>query len=362
MYTLKIRSVPAQVEPVEGIGGFVSLTELKSVLIRLFPCWEIFKLSRAIHALRLWGPDAVFDSDRYRMPYPARVYTGRELFGLLLDHRHFSKIVRTVEPLLTSTDMGVAVEAKSYSLRMEGDLGHTDTLLTVCAELGIARDVFIRTVNGESTVGRMVDAAVATFDPGQEMEWTIEALARYLAPSSGWTNRFGENYSFGQVVEKLVKRGGGEGSCLGTHVPYAIAILLRLDERHDILGRAPRASAIKYLQVVSRTLEQGQASNGTWPSRWTPGVPDDYIPDTDEARTLVGLTLMGHHMEWIAFAPEEVRPRKDCLMKALKFMTEHTPAMADGAVQEYYHLLTHVGNALCHYAGVIPSSAYKLFL
>ncbi len=77
---------------------------------------------------------------------------------------------------------------------------------------------------------------------------------------------------------------------------------------------------------------------------------------------MAGLTLMGHHMEWIAFAPPDVRPSEGCLVRALEFLIGQTPLLVDSAVREYYHLLTHVGNALCHYAGVKAMSAYKLLL
>ncbi len=71
---------------------------------------------------------------------------------------------------------------------------------------------------------------------------------------------------------------------------------------------------------------------------------------------------MGHHMEWVAFAPPDSRPSAVCLKKALRFIVRNAPLLADSAVQEYYHLLTHVGRAICHFAGIEPTSAYKLFV
>jgi hypothetical protein len=355
------RAVPASVRPADGIGGLASTDDVKPTLARLLPCWGIFKLSRAIHALRLWGPDAVFDVDRYRTPYAARVYTGRELLSLFLDHRHFARVVSSAPPILTATDHGVIVESNSGSIRMEGDLAHIDKLLRVCGELGISRDTFMRTSNGESTVGDMVRGSIAMFDPGQELEWTVEGLGRYLAPTVGWSNRFGEPYTFDQAVGRLTSRAKGTGSCFGTHTPYALAILLRLDDEYKFLKRSSRADIVRYLQDVSRLLEDCQTSNGNWRFRWAPAVPS-LVEDSDEYRTVAGLTVMGHHMEWIAFAPPKARPGPRCVKMALNFLIENTPQLSDSAVHQYYHQLSHIGRALCHYAGVEPTSAYKLFV
>ncbi len=158
----------------------------------------------------------------------------------------------STEPLLTMTDDGVTVESKSATARMEGDLAHVDKLLRVCGELGIARDTFIRTSNGESSIGGLVRGAMSKFDSGQEIEWTIEGLARYLVPSPGWANRFGQFYTFDNAVERLVGRKMGTGACFGSRIPYALAVLVRLNERYEFLKHSSHAKAIRYLIDVSR--------------------------------------------------------------------------------------------------------------
>ncbi len=50
---LLVRAQPARVEPAEGIGGLILIADLKPVVARLLPCWEMFKLSRVLHARRV---------------------------------------------------------------------------------------------------------------------------------------------------------------------------------------------------------------------------------------------------------------------------------------------------------------------
>ncbi len=198
--------------------------------------------------MRLWGADAIFDTERYRVPFSSRVYTGRELLSLFLDDHYFRRFVVSVDPIMRVTDNGVMVEESSTRLRMEGELVHVDKLLRACAEIGIAPSVFVRASNGESSVGEMVRFSIARFDARQELEWTLEALARYIVPAPGWTNRFGEAFTFDDAIQILVERKRGEGPCLGIHVPYVLAILLRLDDGYRFLRNSSRLLVTRYLR------------------------------------------------------------------------------------------------------------------
>jgi len=46
-----VKTDPAQAYPSDGIKGLVSVAARKAVLVKLLPCWEILKLSRALYAL-----------------------------------------------------------------------------------------------------------------------------------------------------------------------------------------------------------------------------------------------------------------------------------------------------------------------
>lgn len=355
-----VRLSPVSVPPSEGIAGLVSRSDLKAALGLLLPSWDVLTLSKAAHALRLWGIDAVFGERHHPSPVRSRIFTGRELLSIFLDHRFFLRFFR-LEPLLRLTDYGVLVEKYSGPVRMDAGLVHVDYLLRTCAELGVPSDTSVRTCDGESTVGGMVRYSMASFDPGQELEWTVEGLARYVAPAHGWVNRFGQYHTFDETVGAILSRQRGEGSCLGTHVPYTLAVLLRIDEKEPILGDSSRAKAVEYLKEASKLLEEEQLGNGTWPVRWVPAIPEYEGVDREELRTRAGLILMGHHLEWFAMTPADLRPGSGGVRRALDFVVEAVPRLSESAVQEYYYLVSHVGKALCYYAGVDPARDYELF-
>jgi hypothetical protein len=365
----KVRALPIRSGVRSDLAGLVSITDLREILARLLPSWEIFKVSNAIHALRLWGPDAVFDTDRFPSPYRSRVYTGRELLSMFLDDRQYRRVVVSQSPLLKSTNYGVLVESKQTKMKFEGAPAHVDKVLRVCGELGVPSDTFIRTPTAEATMAEMVRGSVATFDSSQELEWTVEAFARYLADDR-WTNRFGEEFTFDDAARSLLNKPMGSGSCLGMHVPYVAAILLQVQEQHRILGPGIDRELRLYLKRASARLQGQQNENGTWPIQWAEGVPQQAVLDPDVGDELppslsanhpvVWMTLLGHHLEWIAASPEELRPPLTCIKRAVTFLVTRIATLSDRSVHEFYHLLTHAGRALCHYAGIDPTRAYKL--
>ncbi|MGH2638109.1 MAG: hypothetical protein ACRDF4_02315, partial [Rhabdochlamydiaceae bacterium] len=143
--------------------------------------------------------------------------------GYLLDHRIFRKIAPGESPLLFTTRYGVRGRIIPTGIHgsFTGPLGHTDDILRACAEIGLSSDDVLYTIDGEASIRHMIQDSTARFEINQELEWSSEALARYLAPQSSWINHSGKEISFNDIASSLLKRVPGEGTCLGTHVPYA---------------------------------------------------------------------------------------------------------------------------------------------
>jgi hypothetical protein len=343
-----VRDVPVPVAPADdGLAGLVPGGELRGLLADLAPAWPAFKTARALHAFRLWGPDAAFPAASFTHPFGGRVFTGAELTAYLLDHRAYHRIAPGDAPLLLRTPYGVRVRTYSAGVAgtFAGELAHPDDLLTACGEVGLPADTPLHTADGEARVGDLVSDSVARFTPRQELEWTAEALARYLAPRRRWANRFGEEFSFDDAADALLARAPGRGACLGTHVPYALACLCRIDESHPILSPRARERVARRLRETSLLLVAARQGEGHWSGRWAPGVRD--FPRTPAAEAGAAVVATGHHLEWVALAPPECRPPRavigDAVRGAFALLRGWGPGDRAGAYLE----LSHLARALC---------------
>ncbi|MGE3819673.1 MAG: hypothetical protein AB7I30_09575 [Isosphaeraceae bacterium] len=357
-----MNQVPFALVPACGCGDLVDPAAVRSVLARLIPTWSVFKVSNAVHALRLWGPDAVFDGERHPSPFGKRIFTGRELLGLFLDHRQYRRLVRSGASLMRATDHGVVVTAGSARVNMEGDLIHVDKLLRTCADVNVLPSTFIRTIDAEATVADLVRGSVATFDASQELEWTVEALARYIAPVRGWVNRFGERFTFDDAVAVLTGRTLGRGACLGTHVPYVLCVLLPVDAVTSILKPRFHAAAIDYLRGIRRRLLDHRRENGRWGGDWAPAGEEEVRIVGRDADEPARVTVTAHHLEWAAIAPPVARLPDELIRHASGYLVEFMRRLDDAEVNDYYPVLTHAARALCHFAGIDPLDGFKLLL
>lgn len=360
--TIAITRRPHQVRPGPA-PALLTEGQLAPILAKLIPTWESFKVSKAIHALRLWGPDATFGDPKSASPFHTRVFTGRELLGLFLDHRQYLRSVHATSPILEDSDDGVIVRYKSASRRLEGDLAHVDKLLRVCGELDIPSDFRIRTPGRETTLREVVRGAVANFDASQELEWSVEAFARYFEDAKSWTNRFGETFGFDEAVQALAGRGVGKSPCFGTHLPYALTMLYRLDDSVPRLGRASKETIRALLRGFSDDLERSQRDDGSWPMTWSGGVvlsPEVRRNEDPAVDLTLRLTVLGHHLEWIGFAPEDLRPGLASIRRAVDFALESFHRVPLSIVEDQYHALTHLGKALCTFAGVRHTESDRL--
>jgi|SRR5579875_148173 len=82
-----------------------------------------------------------------------------------------------------------------------------------------------------------------------------------------------------------------------------------------------------------------------WGPRWSPTIS---ISKKDEQ--LLSLTATGHHLEWVAIAPPDLRPPKAAIAKAIEGVLRiwQKPGwFTSVAYSECYLDLTHLARALC---------------
>lgn len=350
-----VRAEPVPVVYYPGLEDLVDRAEARELLQRLVPSWYALKTTLVMHALRLWGPDATFPPERFLRPFDGRVFSGRELLQYLTDYEFYHKVAPGDLPLLVETRYGIT--SRTYATVRQGSfagqLGHADDLLCTFSEIGVPSGAEIRTATRVAQVSYMLCDSIARFNYTQELEWTVEALARYLSPARNWTTAAAQTASFDASAGYLLERPLGKGACLGTHVPYALACLLGVSRQTNLLRSETEHRVIERLREVSLLLGHSSGAGGCWGANWA-----DSMSTTSAraglARVDDDITATGHHIEWLAQVPADIRPRRNRVRAAIEGALSLSRELTVYEVSRLYLPLSHLARALCLALGQRP--------
>jgi hypothetical protein len=302
-------------------------------LSRLQAAWRILDLedvdrwSQLVHILHGQG---VARKIQHQQPLL------EDLTVYLLDARLAEK--KFGRPMHVLTPRGVEFRAWN-SIFQQGDM-HPHQSLAVLAELGCARDQPIRVKGERHTVADVIRAALATFSWHEELEWTTISLAHYLPPVSHWVNQYGERFSFDEICTRLCAQPLGRGNCFGTHVCYALAVLLAADAQEPVLQETSREAAHVLLAQAAQELSRTQQADGGWPGVWCLSA------DPTVTMPLTPLVVTGHSLEWLALAPEDIRVPASVLEKGCAFLLARILEESSSRIATFYCPYSHAGNAL----------------
>jgi len=257
-------TVAAKVEAI----SLLSDDDLRVLVDRVRPSWERPRVSALIHCLRLWGVDAEFGLPAWRGPRGAgfRPAIPSPMAGwkpgpqVLCDDEAFQAAFGPGPSFLMWQRDGLATRQALD----DRAAAHVDDLLAAAAEARLPLSTPMLAGGGAGTLRDLLRGAIARFEIGQELEFTAVALAAYLPPVKSWTNRRGETFTFDDVARKLLEPATPKQACYGTHVPYALAFLARIDEIEPILAAGARSDVIARLQRLSGDLESRQDGSGAW--------------------------------------------------------------------------------------------------
>ena len=70
--------------------------------------------------------------------------------------------------------------------------------------------------------------------------------------------------------------------------------------------------------------------------------------------------VTGHHLEWLALAPEEVQPPRETVIRAAQWLTRSLREMDEKDLLEAYGPYTHAARALCLWRGVEAFDFWKM--
>lgn len=346
---------PIRVRPLYNEPEMISDEQLARVLEKLKPRLRGLqpKINHVDHALRFWGVEAAFDDEE--------CLSGVEMRELLLDHRRFSQAwgPKTKPFLIPDTRGGVTVRTR------EGfaTASHVDHTIAGLAEVGTPLDYPVITPEGEFELRDVFEESLRKFRLNQtEYEWSTLAFLHYLPHVKSWYTTEGQEITWDRLADRLMRQRLAQGVCFGNHRLHALAMLLRVDESHELLSPEARTQIIEYLQDVTRRLVASQHEDGYWAGDW-PGEEIDG-PQLESQKGPLGpladqILATGHALEWWAFAPPEVLPPLEVRVRAAQWLVATIDNLSPSQVRRYYTFLSHAGRALSLWRGHFPAEIYK---
>jgi hypothetical protein len=318
-------------------GELVERDRLHELVSVVQPDWPVPTVSRLMHALRTYDRFHKLSAKKLRSSDSG--LTPQRMLEILTDDRRFREAMyHHTEPLLRRTPHGIRVLSRPDANQFHATemAAHLDVYLSTMAEIGIPLTKAIVAENGErGTLADVLNDAIARFSIDQEIEFTTVAFGLYLPPRTHWTNRFGQTYSFDDLVLKLDRR-FQESACAGTHVPYAFAMLVQVDAKTPILSTRSRGLIAAQLKRIAAVLEAEQRPDGSWSEDWYAALLDSGA--SRERRPLVfpnellgRVSVTGHHLEWIGLVPRELRPADAAVRRAVDYLVGAVPQLATAA-------------------------------
>jgi hypothetical protein len=316
--------------------------QLAAVLKRVKPPREPVNTNTLVHALRLWGAQADFGDDA--------TPSGRLMLDYLLDDRVFQQLAGTDSPpIFFRGQDGIDVRSYDDSTNFQHTSSYHDAdLLATLAEVGTPLDATLHLRDGTAQVSDLLEGTMRRFYlDRQEYEWTIIALARYAHPITAWRNKFGEKIDMEALVEELIDKPVELGPCDGLHRLEALVVLYRADEQSPSLPPRVKRRMLVHMKQVSDRLVQCQTVAGYWTRGWS--GQSEVAPAMRDK-----LLVTGHHLEWLALAPEEVQPPRETIVRAGQWLTRALLELDDDSLLQSYGPYSHAARALCLWKGVEP--------
>jgi hypothetical protein len=289
------------------------------------------------------------------------VLSGAEMRDFLLDHGRQAEVFgRDSRPLLIDRPAGIGVRwQQPYDPRVSA---HHDHLLACLSEAGVPLDQPVIPPSGRRAIfGDILSEAVRDFRLDEvETDWSAMSFALWFAPeTTQFRSGDGRTITFDLLARRLMRSQKNLGVCSGTHRVYTLVVLWRLNEEfdHKILSEAVRGEVWTYLERVRDLITASQFDDGRWPSNWADGRRAATHPIHDEEHRQVIAT--GHHLEWLAIAPEDLHPPREQILKAADWIIALTASKSVEDISRQYTFYSHVGNALALWRGTRPAEFWQ---
>lgn len=303
----------------------------------------VVNTNNQLHALRLWGQQAVF-SEAY--------WSGPQLREYFLDDAAFRRAAGdTAAPLIQRKEGVLSVRAwQRDDVDHDFASAHANDVVATFAEVGLPASTRIVLRDGEGTVGELYTAAAESFHNQQlEYEWTLIGYARLGYPQRYWVNQFSERVTLQDVATEAMQQPWSYGVCVGTHRLEGLMLLDRLARESKTEFPASLALHIDgHLKKAVTLLAASQSPEGYWTRRWHEG---NKALENDTSDLAERILATGHHLEWLALASEEMQPPREHVIRAAQWMATALREVKERTLAENYGPFSHAARALCLWRG-----------
>jgi hypothetical protein len=354
------RSIPASLLPTaqdssDRVHLPVTASELRQLVDKCRLKWPV-STSHLLHFWRMW---TLVDDSKDADP---RLSVGTlvscdQVRRVFLDSARFREAYPGVPPWFVRGAAGLIARAKQDATDSSGE-AHPGQFLATLAECGVSLDEPVAMSGSRLTVRDFLAQSSHDFTDGVASEYCAVAFACYCAPRRSLTNKFGESILFDDLMKTLCAITPGQGWCHGTHACYGVAALLRVNQTESILSQSAVKRGTDYLSRVAGLLKAAQHPDGAWRSDWPAGTACE-APALALASWGDSIVATGHHLEWLAIAPQHLLPRAR-IESAMQFVVKGLREASEEDIVTAYLGWSHAARALllwevsCHTnAGVI---------
>jgi hypothetical protein len=225
--------------------------------------------------------------------------------------------------------------------------GHQDQFIAEMAQWGVPADLSFR-VNGKDYTFRDFvrhTKARASVTRKQELAWALHVLGEYEGTDIAWTNRFGEQVHFEDLVryevespmddEGTAKAGLPPLACGGTHRLFGLSWVYHLHLQKGGATTGAWKDLVEKRDRYKKLARLYQNSDGTFSTNWFNGRGD-------AADKRLRLNTTGHTLEWLALALSDEELRQPWVQEAANALTLlifdlHSEAVEGGSLYHAVH-------------------------
>jgi len=347
-------AIPVAPKPLYDAPDVISDEDLALVLHAILPRFSHQKLKPNFveHALRAWGSQIEFTNEE--------LISGPRMTDYLLDTGSYIASWGTEsDPILKpNPDSGIYVRWASDSSASV----HHDHLLASLAEAGVSLERPVFTPARQTTLHEIFAESLRDFRLDErETEWSAMAFASYLAPqhTATWKNSQGRRITFDMMATRLMRSHKQKGVCLGIHRVYSLMMLVQLDgEYGDLISVSTRDEIMEFLAEVRQLIVDAQHDDGSWPPNWPDGIDAEANRDPNE-ELYRRVIATGHHLEWLAIAPQELHPPHESIVRAAQWIVQNVRDTPQDVIESKYTFYSHVGNALALWRQTSPAEFWQ---
>jgi len=292
--------------------------------------------SFCLHLLRLYGKNATFQHPTLK--------TGDTILAVLTNDTASASFFGAPHSLRTTYGVRFPSDkSESGRTALEVD-AHRDHTLAVLSELGVPLSFPVTVNNERLSLSEVLKDSIATFHLQQkELAWTATAYILLLPPHREWTNRFGERFTFDQLISELLSRPLHKDSCSGTHLLVALTLAARANDINSFLTEPMRLRLHRFLDAAVTAACETQQADGSWLPTWNRALHESASPP--RSATIDGpidrLLVTGHLTEWLLYLPRQHQPHLSTFERAAKWLqaelVKALPTKDDAVLCPYAH-------------------------